>query len=53
MLECNRVLLYQSTHPAVANSTSEAVLYGPEWKIVVRMHSVLYSPFADSIRALS
>lgn len=41
MLECKRLQLYQSTQAAVAYSTSAMVLYGPWWKIVVRMHSVL------------
>ncbi len=53
ILECSLLLLYQSTQPAVANSTSETVLYGLEWKIVVRMQSVLYNPLTDSARALS
>lgn len=33
-------MLYQSTQPAVANSTSASVRKGPAWKTVVRMHSV-------------
>src|SRR5699024_1149612 len=38
-------LLYQSTQPAAANSTSASVRNGPPWKTVVRMHSVLNRPF--------
>lgn len=40
-VEWSLLLLYQSTQPAVAYSTSARVLYGPEWKTVVRMHSGL------------
>jgi hypothetical protein len=36
--------LYQSTQPAAAYSMSARGLYGPRWKTVVSMHSVLYSP---------
>ena len=53
MLEWSRELLYHSTQPVVANSTSARVLYGPSWKTAVPMHSVLYRPMIDSIRALS
>jgi len=46
-------LLYQSTQPAVAYSTSAMVLNGPGWKTVVRTHSALNRPLIVSIRALS
>lgn len=37
----------------MAYSTLPTVLYGPAWKIVVRIHSVLYRPLMHSVRALS
>lgn len=51
MHECNRMFVAPhkrevppphtpSTQPTVANLTSQSVLYGPDSKIVVRMHSV-------------
>lgn len=46
---CRRRLLYQSTPPAVANSTSAMVRYGPSWKTVVRCISALQKPSIDSI----
>ncbi len=44
-----RLVLYQSTHSAVASSTSARVFHEPRRLI----SSVLYSPMVDSLSALS
>src|SRR5918911_4512773 len=46
---CNRRLLYQSTHAAVATSTFLILCHGPRGLI----NSVLYKPISDSAKALS
>lgn len=54
MVECRRLALYQSTHPAVIHSTSSIVRSGPVRKgDPSRIASFLNSPMVDSARALS
>ena len=52
----SHVLIPRTQKDAASNlgrfTTSAIVLWGPSWKIVVRKHSVLFTPLIDSMRAL-